>query len=134
MKEPRWIQDRVVRAIHSRQLAEHGGLDGIRDEGLLSSALARSKHVFAHTKPRPDLPALAAAYAYGIAQNHPFLDGNKRTAYVVCRTFVKLNGNDIHATDVDKYSTFLGVAEGTVDEAALAEWIRKHLVKPIRER
>jgi death on curing protein len=134
VKEPRWIQDRVVKAIHSRQLAEHGGLDGVRDEGLLSSALARPKHVFAYTNPKPDLATLAAAYAYGIAQNHPFLDGNERTAFVVCRTFVKLNGYDIDAIDVEKYTTFLGVADGSIGEAELGEWILAHLVKSLRGR
>jgi death on curing protein len=129
MREPRWIQDRAVHAIHSRQLAEHGGLDGVRDEGLLSSALARPRHIFAYTNPKPDLATLAAAYAYGIVQNHPFLDGNKRTAFVVCRTFVKINGHEINASEGEKYMTFLGVADGSVGETTLADWIRSHLIK-----
>jgi death-on-curing protein len=129
MKEPRWIQDRVVLAIHSRQLAEHGGLAGVRDEGLLMSALARPRHVFAYCDPKPDAATLAAAYAYGVAKNHPFFDGNKPTAYIVCRAFLKLNGHDIEATDVEKYQTFLGLADGSVDEPTLVQWIRAHLVK-----
>jgi death-on-curing protein len=127
MKEPLWLQDDVVTAIHSRQLAEHGGLDGIRDPGMLSSALARPKNAFAYSQPKPDIPALAAAYAFGIAKNHPFVDGNKRTAYVLCRTFLMLNGQDINATDMDKYQTFLRVADGTIDESQLADWIRSRL-------
>lgn len=130
MTEPRWLLDKVVPAIHRRQLAEHGGLDGVRDPGMLSSALARPKNLFAYSEPKPDLAALAASYAFGIARNHPFVDGNKRTAYVVCRTFLKLNGHDISAAESEKYLEFLGVADGSVDEAALAEWIRGRLTRP----
>jgi death on curing protein len=128
MKEPVWLLDEVVTAIHSRQLAEHGGLDGIRDPGMLSSALARPKNAFAYPQSKPDVAALAAAYAFGIIKNHPFVDGNQRTAYVLCRTFLKLNGHDIEATDIEKYQTFLAVAEGTLDEARLAAWIRSKIV------
>ena len=128
MKEPIWLLDEVVIAIHSRQLAEHGGLDGIRDPGMLSSAIARPKNAFAYSQPKPDIAALAAAYAFGIIKNHPFVDGNKRTAYVLCRTFLKLNGHDIEATDVEKYQTFLAVAESALDEAQLAQWIRSKQV------
>ena len=90
MKEPIWISEPLVLANHQRQLAEHGGLDGVRDAGLLSSALARPKNVWAYGGDAADLSALAASYAFGLARNHPFLDGNKRTAYVVCRTFLKI--------------------------------------------
>jgi len=128
MKEPRWIEDSVVAAIHSRQLAEHGGLDGVRDPGMLSSALARPKNAFAYSPPKSDISALAAAYAFGIIKNHPFVDGNKRTAYVLCRTFLILNGHDLEATEVEKYETFLSVAEGNLDEQQLADWIRSKLV------
>jgi death-on-curing protein len=124
MKEPRWIEDNVVAAIHSRQLAEHSGLDGVRDPGMLTSALARPKNAFAYSQPKPDIPALAAAYAFGIIKNHPFVDGNKRTAYVLCRTFLILNGHDVDATEVEKYETFLSVAEGNLDKQQLAAWIR----------
>ena len=127
MDEPRWLEDAVVAAIHGRQLAEHGGLDGVRDPGMFSSALARPNNAFAYSQPNPDLSALAAAYAFGIIKNHPFVDGNKRTAYVLCRTFLKLNGLDIDATEVEKYQTFLGCAEGIIDEAQLADWIRSRL-------
>jgi death-on-curing protein len=128
MSEPRWIHESVVRAIHLRQLAEHGGLEGVRDEGLLSSALARPLNLFAYGDPKPDLAALAAAYAFGVIKNHPFVDGNKRTGYVLCRTFLKLNGCDIDATEVEKYQTFLGAADGTLSEKQLADWVRSKLV------
>jgi death-on-curing protein len=121
------MQDKVVGAIHRRQLAEHGGLDGVRDPSMLSSALARPLNLFAYGSPKPDVSALAAAYAFGIIKNHPFVDGNKRTAYVVCRTFLRLNGQDIDATDAEKYQTFLAAAEGTIDEAQLGDWLRAKL-------
>jgi death-on-curing protein len=127
MEEPRWLQDAVVAAIHQRQLAEHGGLAGVRDAGLLSSALARPRDTFAYTQPPPDFASLAAAYAFGIIKNHPFVDGNKRTAYVVCRTFLQLNGKDIIATDVEKYQAVVAVADGSLSEESFAEWIRSKL-------
>ena len=127
MSEPIWITLELTHAIHKRQLAEHGGIAGVRDEGLLASALARPKHLNAYSKDRPDRASLAAAYGFGIARNHPFLDGNKRTAYVVCRTFLKLNDVDIDASQEEKYLTFLQLAEGTFSEKELAEWIRSHL-------
>ena len=126
MKELIWIADGVVLAIHRRQLAEHGGLDGIRDEGLLQSALYRPQNLLAYSESPPDVASLAAAYAYGIVKNHPFVDGNKRTAYVVMRTFLKLNGYDIQASSEEKYQIWIALAAGTLSEEELAEWIRKH--------
>lgn len=130
MAEPIWIRDDVVLAIHRRQLAEHGGSDGLRDADLLESALARPKNLLAYSESEPDLADLAAAYAFGIARNHPFVDGNKRTAFVVCRTFPKLNGRDIAASQEDKYTTFLNLAKGTLGENELSDWIREHLITP----
>jgi len=130
MTEPVWIRDDVVLAIHLRQLAEHGGAEGVRDEGLLASALARPKNLAAYSDEAPDLAALAASYAYGIAKNHPFVDGNKRTAFVVCRTFLKLNGHDLNASQEEKYLTFLKLADSRLSENELADWIRDHLVAP----
>lgn len=128
MKEPRWLLDEAIEAIHKRQLAEHGGAAGIRDGGLLASALARPKNVFAYESP-VTLARLAAEYAYGIARNHPFVDGNKRTAFVACLLFLRLNGRDIDATQEQKYETFIKLASGllTVDE--LAAWIEQRVVK-----
>jgi death-on-curing protein len=128
MLELRWLQEKVVRALHQRQLAEHSGMAGVRDAGLLESALARPRNLLAYGQPKPDLPALAAAYAFGIIRNHPFVDGNKRTAYVACRTFLKLNGADFSATDVEKYQIFIALADGSIGEEQLAEWIRAHSV------
>ena len=127
MPEPIWVREDVVQAIHLRQLAEHGGEPGIRDEDLLSSALARPRNLMAYADQEPDLAALAAAYAFGIANNHPFLDRNKRTAYVVCWTFLKLNDCDIQASPQEKYVTFMKLAKGELAEEALAAWIRVHL-------
>jgi death-on-curing protein len=107
-------------------LAEHGGLEGIRDEGLLQSALCRPKNLLAYSESPPDMAALAAAYAYGIVKNHPFVDGNKRTAYVVMRTFLKLNGYDIQASSEEKYQIWIDLAAGKLSEEELAEWIRAH--------
>ncbi|MHC4953207.1 MAG: type II toxin-antitoxin system death-on-curing family toxin [Planctomycetota bacterium] len=129
MAEPLWIEPAVVLAIHRRQLSEHGGLDGTRDAGLLESALARPRNVFAYAPGEPDFAALAAAYAFGIARNHPFIDGNKRTAYVVCRTFLVLNGHDVVATREDKYVTFLDLAAGELSEEELGAWVRARLVE-----
>ena len=122
-----WILKDAVIAIHGRQIAEHGGSDGVRDEGLLLSALARPENLYAYGDD-PDLADLAAAYAFGIAKNHPFIDGNKRTGLVVARTFLKINGADISASQDEKYATFLRLAEGSLSEEELAEWIRQKLV------
>ena len=125
MSEPIWVRDDVVLAIHNRQLAEHGGSDGVRDAGLLASALARPKNLFAYSDPPADLASLAAAYAFGIARNHAFVDGNKRTAFVVCRTFLLLNGLTLAASQEEKYTAFLRLASGELGEDELAAWIRE---------
>ena len=122
-----WLLEETLTAIHHRQIAEHGGSEGLRDEGLLSSALARPQNLFAYGEPRPDLASLASAYAYGIARNHQFVDGNKRTALVAARTFLILNGVDLDATQDDKVLTFLNLAEGAISEEELADWIRKRI-------
>ena len=127
MPEPVWIRADVALAIHRRQLSEHGGADGVRDAGLLASALARPRNLAAYGDTAPDLAALASAYAFGIARNHPFVDGNKRTAFVVCRTFLVLNGHDLGASREEKYSTFLKLAAGELSEDELVAWAREHL-------
>ena len=125
--EPSWIDSELIMAIHARQLAEHGGGTGVRDTSLLESALARPLRLYAYGDPPPDLAALAASLAAGIAKNHPFVDGNKRTAYVAMRTFLVINGVDIAASQEDKYEVMLGLAAGEVTEEGLARWIRDHL-------
>jgi len=129
MDDPIWINSDLAKAIHARQLAEHGGADGLRDAGLLHSALGRPRHLFAFTDPTPDVPTLAAAYAFGIAKNHAFIDGNKRTALVVCLTFIALNGYTFSATKEDTYRTFLGLAAGDVSEDQFAQWLIAHTSK-----
>jgi death-on-curing protein len=119
-----WLEKALVLAIHERQLAEHGGTGGVRDEGLLESALARPQQLLAYGDPAPDLSDLAAALAYGLARNHPFLDGNKRTAHVGYRTFLALNGAELVATDEEKYLTILALAEGKLAERDFAAWLR----------
>ena len=125
--EPVWIELPLVLAIHNRQLAEHGGSEGIRDRGLLESALFRPLNLLNYGN--PSIFELAAAYGYGITKNHPFIDGNKRTSYVVMRTFLKLNGYDLKASAWEKYQTWILVAEGKIDEVELADWIEKKSVK-----
>ena len=122
-----WLLEETITAIHHRQIAEHGGSEGLRDEGLLLSALARPQNLLAYGEPAPDLASLAAAYAYGIARNHPFVDGNKRTALVAARTYLILNGVDLEATQDDKVLTFLSLAERAISEEELADWIRKRI-------
>ena len=128
-----WVREDVVLAVHLRQLAEHGGGEGIRGEGLLQSALARPQNLLAYGDPPPDLASLAAAYAYGIARNHPFVDGNKRTALIVARLFLLLNGMNLVATQEEKYSTFLSLASGELSEEELANWVRVHLDSASKE-
>jgi death-on-curing protein len=122
--EPVWISSRLTLAIHERQLAEHGGDAGLRDLSLLESALARPNQLLAYGGPDVDIPAMAAAYAFGVARNLPFVDGDKRTAYVVCRLFLRLNGWDFTNTLADRYTVFLGLAAGEISEAELVDWLR----------
>jgi len=128
--EPEWVRLDVVLAIHAAQLAEHGGLDGLRDRNGLESALASPQNLFAYGNPKPDLAALAAQYAFAIARNQVFLDGNKRTALVVCRTFLLLNNQTLIATNEEKYHAIIKLAEGLTDVDQMAEWIRLHMQKP----
>lgn len=129
MIEPIWIRSDVVLAIHKRQIAEHGGAEGTNDLGLLDSALARPKNLLAYSEEQLDLCSLAAAYGYGIARNHAFVDGNKRVAYVTCMAFLKLNGRSLDVPLEEKYSTFLKLASGEITEKELADWLRSHSAK-----
>jgi death-on-curing protein len=121
----RWLSSDVLYAVHAEQLAEHGGLAGLRDANALASALARAEQL-AHYG-TPDVAELAATYGFGIARNHPFSDGNKRTAFVATELFLMLNGFELRATDADCVVTMLGVAAGDIQEVDFAAWIRAHM-------
>ncbi|HJO74463.1 MAG: type II toxin-antitoxin system death-on-curing family toxin [Rhodospirillales bacterium] len=129
MTAPSWVRKSVVRAIHHRQLAEHGGEQGLRDEGLLRSALARPQNLYAYGDTPPSIVALAASYGYGIVQNHPFVDGNKRTAYVTAVLFPHMNGFCLMASPEDKYRTFMALADGALTEDSLVSWFEEHLAR-----
>lgn len=125
--EPVWISPDLIRAIHERQLTEHGGGSGVRDEGMLESALARPRQKYACGGAAVDVIELAATYAFGLSRNHPFVDGNKRTAAVACEVFLELNGHTLLASDEDLYPLFLGLAAGEVSEEALTDWLRRNV-------
>lgn len=126
MKEPIWIENEEARVIHQLQLTEHGGASGIRDQGLFESAMDRPRNLFVYAEPPPTLYQIAAAYAFGLAKNHAFVDGNKRTAFVVCLSFLKQNGIVINASQEMRYLTFYALAAGDLAEAELAEWLRQN--------
>jgi death-on-curing protein len=127
MNEPKWILNEVVYAIHAEQLAEHGGLEGIRDVGLLQSALDAPKNIFHYEK--AEVFKLAAIYGYRISNNQPFVDGNKRTGYVVSRLFLMLNGYDISASPIDRVQMFLDISNNVKSEDALAKWFELLAIK-----
>lgn len=122
-----WVSLEVALAAHLEQLAEHGGGEGVREPGLLESAMARPQNLVAYGD--PDAAEVAASYAFGIARNHPFVDGNKRAAAVVSETFLVLNGHNLTATDAELVVTFLALAAGELSEGELADWFRDHLAK-----
>ncbi|QIL19802.1 type II toxin-antitoxin system death-on-curing family toxin [Thermomonas sp. HDW16] len=119
-----WIDRTLALAIHERQLAEHGGSSGVRDEGLLESALAKPQQLHAYGDPPPDIAALAASLAFGLARNHPFVDGNKRTAHVAYRVFLALNDVELDASGEEKYLHMLSLADGSLTETEFADWLR----------
>jgi death-on-curing protein len=119
---PEWLTLDVVLAIHEEQIAEHGGGEGLRDQRLLESALARPMNLAAYGE--PDLPALAAALGFGLARNHPFVDCNKRTAYVAAETFFGLNGFDVTAGDAECVVVMLDLAAGDLPKEGFAAWLR----------
>jgi len=121
-----WLDRAVVLAIHDMQLAEHGGGAGVRDAGLLDSALGKPRQLEAYGEPPPDAAALAASYGYGISRNHPFIDGNKRTGFVAAELFLRLNGWELRADDASCVLTMLAVAAGDLPEEAFAAWLRTH--------
>jgi death-on-curing protein len=127
VSQPVWIAKAVVLALHDEQIAEHGGLSGLRDEGLLESALARPQNLWGYGT--PDIVDLAAAYGFGIARNHPFADGNKRTSLVVTELFLELNGWELTAAEADIVHVWMELADSRSDitEAKFAEWLRAHV-------
>lgn len=127
MKGPEWLSKDLMLAIHDEQLAEHGGGIGVRDAGLLDSALSRPQNRFAYD-PASDIPTLAAAYAFGLARNHPFVDGNKRTAFVAAEVFLDLNGMTVTASDEECVLMMLRLAAGEIEEAGYAAWLRANAV------
>lgn len=126
MSRFRFLERDLILAIHEVQLAEHGGRIGIRDQGLLESALGRPENL-AHYELDADLAALAAAYAFGLAKNHPFIDGNKRTAFVAMELFIADNGGQLTADDTSAVMAMLGLASGEMSELEFADWIRRNL-------
>ena len=121
-----WLDRAVILAIHDMQLAEHGGGAGVRDAGLLDSALGKPLHLQAYGESPPDAAALAASYGYRISRNHPFIDGNKRTGFVAAELFLRLNGLALHADDASCVLTMLAVAAGDMPEEEFAAWLRAH--------
>ncbi len=132
MSEPEWLDLAIVIDIHAEQLAMFGGPAGIRDQGMLESALGCPQNKFAYGE--TDLPALAAANAFGIARNHPFIDGDKRAALAAMLVFLNLNGIDLLAPEADMTAAILAVAAGEVEEEILAQWLRDQLTQPRRLR
>ena len=126
MSEPRWLAPVHVLAIHSDQIQAHGGAVGLRDRGLRESALERPRNRFRY-EPDSDLSALAAAYGFGIARDHPFLDGNKRVAFQAMYLFLGLNGFRIDVAEEEVVATILALASGELDETSLAAWLRDHI-------
>lgn len=123
--EPIWLSESDLLAIHSRQIARYGGAAGTRDEGLLQSAANRGRNKLYYASAALDFYDLAAAYAFGVIKNHPFIDGNKRTAYAASRLFTQLNGYDIKANQEEKYLTVIQLAEGLISEEDYALWLRE---------
>jgi death on curing protein len=127
-REPRWLSRIVIDAMHSDQLREHGGLAGVRDDTVLESALARPQQKW-HYEPETDLPMLAAAYAFGLVRGHPYRDGNKRIGFLAMVTFLGINGHEFDAPDAEVVAEFLALADGSVSENELSDWIREHAGK-----
>ena len=128
MKEFVWVLEETILAIHDEQIAEHGGLTGVRDQSAVMSALARPQNLFAYEK-CDDVAKLAASYIYGIAKNHGFADGNKRSALVVGDLFLMLNGYELTSTPASNVLTIVAVADGSMSEEALVKWVRKNIQK-----
>lgn len=125
-KEPEWLLKEVVLSFHDQQLREHGGGHGMGDESLLDSALNKPVQMWHYKEPKPNIPTLAAAYAYGLANNHPFVDGNKRTAAIACEVFLLLNGYEFTVSETEKYPHYYGLASGEHSQESFTEWLVAH--------
>lgn len=125
MQGPIWMESADAVIAHDLELAAHGGSAGVRDAGLLESAMVRPKNIWAYAESAPSLPVLAAAYAFGISTNHPFVDGNKRTALLVSFAFLDVNGTEVDASQEDAFLTILGLAAGEISEAQLSLWFER---------
>lgn len=126
MTEPKWLSYNLVLFIHKQQILEHGGVSGIRDKGLLMSALDKPRNLYNYST--PGYADLAASYAYGISRNHPFMDGNKRVSAVVCEVFLELNNRRMDVSDEEFYSWMITLAAGELSEQGLADCIRRRLI------
>lgn len=132
MRVWRWVKPSLVYAVHDMQLARHGGLAGLRDKNAVESALGRAQQLASYGEPVPDAADLAAAYAYGLARNHGFSDGNKCTAWVIARVFLLDNGESLDFTEIDAIHVMQDVAAGTIGEQELAQWFRRRLSSAVR--
>lgn len=128
-REPHWLTRVVIDAMHSDQLREHGGLPGVRDENVLESALARPQQKW-HYDSETDMAMLGAAHPFGFVRGHPFRDGNKRIGFLAMVTFLGINGHELEATDAEVVAEFVALADGSLSENELADWIRDHVAKP----
>jgi death on curing protein len=124
VKEPIWLNREDCLAVHEMMLAQHGGLAGVRDEGLLESALSKAQHLFAYAS--PTLAEIAASYAAGVILNHPFLDGNKRTGFMLAATFLEINGMELAATEESVIEMTVALASGKLNQTAYATWLSKN--------
>lgn len=127
--EPFWLDETMVKAMHDDQLAQHGGTPGIRDENLIAASLARAKHLWSYGEPTPTLFDLAAAYGYGLAKNHGFVDGNKRVAFVAMATFIELNEYSFNAPEEEVVVMMLRLASDKESQETIATWLEKYSVK-----
>jgi death on curing protein len=127
VQDPLWLDRSIIEALHAAQIREHGGQSGLRDEGLLESALSRPIHLWSYGE-AVDVAALAAEYGFGLAKNHAFLDGNKRIAFVATNVFLLLNGYEIEAPETEAVDIMLGVADGSVDRADFTIWLRSRIM------
>ena len=130
MNEPIWLDEKILKILHLEQLQQFGGMAGIRDDGLLLSALARAQNRWAYSSPKPDVIALAASYAFGVAKNHPFFDGNKRTSLIACQMFLQQNGLILVVPQPDQVQLIVSLASGEIGEPELEAWIRPR-VRPL---